>query len=357
MRELNIQPSTARAQPRTGTATQWYPDVRHRALSVGRLIFPLSILVVFFLLSSCRPTTETGSPAQSLDPSAFSGQRALDEARLLVEVGPRDAGTPGAATAAEHLAARLREAGVETDLDTFTEDTSLGTTTFHNVIGTVPGSGPDIVIVGSHFDTKSGMPDGFEGANDSASSSGALVELARVVSAHAEETPLPFEVRFAFFDGEECRVAYGPRDGFHGSRRCARRLVESGEASRVKGVLVLDMIGDRDLNLTLPRNADPQLLATVFAAARDEGMRSSVALAPFAIGDDHVPFLEEGIPAVDIIDFEFGSAPGLNDYWHTGEDTMDKISAESLESVGRLTLGTLQRLMGGRRSGAGPVRR
>jgi glutaminyl-peptide cyclotransferase len=154
----------------------------------------------------------------------------------------------------------------------------------------------------------------------------------------------PFEIRLAFFDGEECRVEYGPRDGLHGSRRMARRAVDEGWARRVRAVIILDMVGDRDWTLTLPRNCTPQLLQLTFDAARDLGLRDRVRLARGAVLDDHVPFIEAGIPAVNLIDFEFGSAPGLNDLWHTPADSMDAISADSLANAGRLALRLLDLL-------------
>lgn len=327
-------------------ATEGLPGLRQgRMTSTMRVTGLVLILSAGFLLFGCRPADEPPPTARSLDPAAFSGARAYEAAQGLVDVGPRDAGTPGAEAAAEHLRDQLRAVGVETSIQTFEDDTARGPVVFRNVVGAVPGTGPGLVVLGSHYDTKTGMEEGFEGANDSASSSGALVELARVIAAEAALEPLPMEFRFVFFDGEECHVTYGPRDGFHGSRHYARSLLENGEAERARAVIILDMIGDRDLTLTLPRNGDPQLLSMVLAAARDEGIRSAVALASFAIGDDHVPFLEAGMPAVDIIDFQFGSAPGLNDYWHTGEDRMDKISPESLAKVGRLTISTLNRVV------------
>ena len=113
----------------------------------------------------------------------------------------------------------------------------------------------------------------------------------------------------------------------------------------LRAVIVLDMIGDKDLSITLPRNSDPALLTMVFDAAREEDARYQFELFPGAIGDDHVPFLEAGIPAIDIIDFFYGSRPRRNDYWHTGEDNMEKISAASLQTVGRVALRVINRLM------------
>lgn len=287
-------------------------------------------------LSGCRPApAPNGRPAERLDPAAVEGERALEEVAALVALGLRDSGTPGAAAAAAHIRDRLRAIGVEVDIEEFEDDTPLGPMVFRNVIGRLPGRGEGLILLGSHFDTKRGMPEGFQGANDSGSSTGLLIELARVLKAGPKLGP---EIRFAFFDGEECIVAYGPRDGLHGSRRMARQLVDRQRARDVLAVLVLDMIGDRDLTVMIPRNTHPDLARALFAAAAEEGERDRFRLAPTAILDDHVPFLQAGMPAALLIDFEYGSGPGRNDYWHTAEDTMDKLRAESLALVGRVTI-------------------
>ncbi len=261
-----------------------------------------------------------------------SGERALEEVRRLVELGPRDAGTEGAGRAAEHVRARLREMGVEAEIQEFREATPSGEKVFRNVLGRIPGRGGRIVLLGSHYDTKSGI-EGFEGANDSGSSTGLLLELAR---AFREGGAREAEMRFAFFDGEECMVAYGPGDGFHGSEHLARAMEADGSLPRVAAMILLDMVGDRDLTVTIPRNGAPELAARAFEAARAEGARDRFSLAAGGIGDDHVAFQRRGVPAIDLIDFQFGSGPGRNDYWHTAEDSLERVSAESLGIVGRV---------------------
>lgn len=288
-----------------------------------------------------RKPPEPPAPPPPLAPAAFSGARALEEVRRLVEFSPRDAGTPGAEKAARHLEARLRELGVESAIDEFTDRSPKGDTVFRNVIGTLPGQGEGTVILASHYDTRSGVGKGFEGANDSGSSSGALLELARSLAA---SPPRAHETVFVFFDGEECMKHYGPADGLHGSRRLAAQAVRDRWAKDVKAFLLLDMVGDRDLTVTVPRNGTPALISAVFAAAAEEGVRPKFSLYPMEIGDDHEPFLAAGIPAVDLIDFQYGSRPGRNDYWHTPEDRMDKLSAESLETVGRVVIRVLNGL-------------
>lgn len=286
-------------------------------------LFPILGIVV--LLSGCSQSK----------PSAFDGQTALGETAELVQISPRDAGTGGARRAAVHLEEKLSALGLKTIIDTFPEETPNGKMFFNNVLGRLPGKTDRLIIIGSHFDTKAGISPEFQGANDSGSSSGALLEIARVLAASA---PHETEFLFAFFDGEECRTEYGPTDGLHGSRRLAQQIVDGGGAGLVEAVIILDMIGDKNLNITVPRNSSRNLVKELFTAARESGSRPLFSLGKGSILDDHVPFLLAGMPAIDVIDFDYGSAPGLNDYWHTLEDSMDKLSAESLQIVGDVVL-------------------
>ncbi len=316
-----------------------------RPVHLVRPLIPL-LIGLLLLAGGCRrsPAPAAWTP---LDPGAVDGANALAEARALVALGPRAAGTPGARAAANHLRARLAALGVAAKLEAFVEEAPGGPLTFWNVMATLPAAGAGAaeapwMFLGSHFDTKAGIGPGFEGANDSASSTGLLLELARVLKAAG---PLPVNLGLMFFDGEECRVAYAAYDGLHGSRHAARALRRARPPLRVGAVLILDMIGDRDLSVTLPRNASPELLSRVFAAAAAEGARDRFSLMPGGLLDDHVPFLEAGFPALTIIDFHYGSAPGLNDYWHTSKDTLDRLSADSLGLVGRVALRVLNDLV------------
>jgi glutaminyl-peptide cyclotransferase len=268
-------------------------------------------------------------------PGVFDGKKALAETEALVAIRPRDAGTAGARRAAVHLQSRLKALDCTTTIDAFSEETPSGKLFFNNVLGRLPGKTKRLIVLGSHFDTKAGVSPDFQGANDSGSSSGVLLELARVLS---EKAPMETEFLFAFFDGEECRVEYGPTDGLHGSRRLAQQLFDSGGAEFVEAVIILDMVGDRNLNVTIPRNSSRELVKELFFAAHQQGVRSVYSLAKGSILDDHVPFLLAGMPAIDVIDFEFGSAPGLNDYWHTLDDSMDKLAPESMQIIGDTVL-------------------
>jgi hypothetical protein len=154
--------------------------------------------------AGCGKSAPT-KPAVPLEASQFDGERALYEVHRLVALGARDAGTPGAERAAQHLKKRLQELGVEARLDTFTNQTPLGARAFHNVIGRIPGTRSGLILLGSHFDTKSGIAPDFQGANDSGSSTGVLLELARLLAKHGSPGP---EIHLLFFDGEEAVQHY-----------------------------------------------------------------------------------------------------------------------------------------------------
>ncbi|QHI68822.1 M28 family metallopeptidase [Tichowtungia aerotolerans] len=295
---------------------------------IGLTVFQCLELLV---IAGCSPAGSSG----------FDGAKAFAETEELVAIRPRDAGTGGARRAAVHLERKLKEFGLKTKIDTFTEETPDGKRIFNNVLGRLPGKTPRLIVLGSHFDTKSGISPDFEGANDSGSSSGVLLELARVLS---EKGPYETEFLVAFFDGEECSREYAPNDGLHGSRRLAQQIAEGGGVPHVEAVIVLDMIGDADLNVTVPRNSSQTLIKELFFAAHEVGTRSVFSLGKGSILDDHVPFLLAGMPAIDVIDFEFGSAPGLNDYWHTTEDSMDKLSAGSMQTIGDTVLRMIENL-------------
>jgi len=302
-------------------------------LSITLLLFP-------FLRMSLQSCAFVAPPPID-PPTVFDADKAYTEVKDFCELGPRVSGTEGAKRAALYLANRLTELGVPSEIDEF-QDRSVGQKCiFRNVIGTLKGKSNAFIILASHYDTKSGIDDQFTGANDSGSSTGLLLELARTL-AKLPEPECGFI--FVFFDGEECVRNYSASDGLHGSRRMAETLVRNGTAGNIRAVIILDMIGDKDLTVTIPKNSTPELKSLAFEAAHEAGVRNKFSLYRTAILDDHVPSLRKGIPAIDIIDFEFGSAPGRNDYWHTDQDTLDKISPASLKAIGSVTLIMLKKL-------------
>lgn len=276
-------------------------------------------------------------------PLSFNAEQASNAlahvASLIKACTPRDGGTPESERAAIWLNDRLTACGINSVVDRFTDTTPTGPCTFANVLATIPGDDDQWIVLLSHFDTKSGIGKNFEGANDSGSSTGLLLELATLIQTAA---PLKHNVLCAFLDGEECRLAYSDRDGFHGSKHLAKTLKE--QQKKINAVILMDMIGDRDLKITIPHNSTANLRVLALAVAEATKDRTKIGLCDGDILDDHYPFLELGYPAVDLIDFDYGSSPGLNDYWHTSKDTLDKLSADSLLTTGRIVLEMVNRL-------------
>ena len=299
-----------------------------RFSNVWKTISFAGFATVCLLLTGCKPPV-------------FDGAKAMAETEALVKISPRDANTGGARRASVLLEGRLKALGLKTTIDTFSEETPGGKMNFNNVLGRIPGKTNRLIVLASHFDTKSGIAKDFQGANDSGSSSGVLMELARVL---ASRGPYETEFMIAFLDGEECRKEYGPHDGLHGSRHLAQQIYEAGGAKLVQAVIVLDMIGDKNLNISIPLNSSRELTKELFYAAHETGSRSQFGLGPGSVLDDHVPFQIAGMPSIDVIDFDYGSAPGLNDYWHTPKDTLDKLSVKSLQTVGDTVLKMIENL-------------
>lgn len=311
-----------------------YKNLQYKAKMKNLSLLQPPLLFIFCLLSllGCQ-REETPLPP-------FEGARAFAEVEALVQISPRDSGTPGGKKAAEHLAQRLENLGVRTEIHTFKDQTPVGEKTFHNVIGRIPGRTNRWIVLGSHFDTMPGI-DNFQGANDSGSSTGILLELARILSTQTLEVG----IIVALFDGEEGIAHYIPGDGLHGSCYMVENLIQSGEIKTINAMVLLDMVGDKDLHFVIPFNSEQNLVKELFRAAHTTGHRKRFSLSHgLLITDDHVPFLEAGIPAIDIIDFRFGSAPDLNDYWHTAADDMDHISVESLQITGEVTLQLIKQL-------------
>ena len=252
---------------------------------------------------------------------------------------PRDSGTTRSMLAANYLLDAASAAGADVRRDMFVAKTPKGERRFTNLVASFKRN-PDApwVVLVSHYDTKTGVD--CPGANDGASTSGLLVALAGVLYNHRTQND---NVMLIWTDGEECMNAYVEDDGLWGSRHAAKSLKESGV--KVKAVICLDMLGDKDLHVSIPKNSSPALSKIALAAAKKAEVADKVSRVDLLVKDDHVPFLEAGFKSIDLIDFEYGSAPGLNDYWHTAKDTVDKISEESLFTAGKLVAGMLDILL------------
>ena len=253
----------------------------------------------------------------------FSGEKALAHVQRLVGLGPHPAGSDAIEKARDYIEAHLRHSGWQVTRQAFTDDTPRGKIHFVNLIARFGGEANPSLLLCSHYDTKLFDTIRFVGANDGGSSTGLLLELARVLGQHPGEAR---KVELAFFDGEEAYENFSDTDGLYGSRYFARQLQGEG-AKRFRGGILFDMVGDRSLGITLPPNSPSTVAHDVFAAAEALKLRKYFSYLDRDLIDDHAPLNAIGVPTIDIIDFDYP-------WWHTADDTMDKISAQSLQIVG-----------------------
>lgn len=265
----------------------------------------------------------------------FDSARAWEHLEAQVAFGPRPAGSTALNETREYILAELKTAGIAARQQVFIAPTPLGQVPMANVVATIPGSRPERVALGSHFDTKLSRDIRFVGASDGASSTAALLELGRVLKARQNE----FTIELLFFDGEEAVVEWRDNDHTYGSRHYVEEGRRSGTLKDLRALILLDMIGDRNLTIRRDSNSTPWLVDIIWSAADRLGHRGVFLDELTTIEDDHLPFLRAGVPAVDIIDLEYPDAS--NRFWHTADDTLDNVSARSLQIVGDVILAAL----------------
>jgi Zn-dependent M28 family amino/carboxypeptidase len=255
-----------------------------------------------------------------------SGEKALEHVQRLVDLGPRPPASDAIEKARLYIEKQLQAMGWTVTRQSFSGDTPRGKVTFVNLIATFGNKAAPQFLLCSHYDTKTFETVRFVGANDGGSSTGLLIELGRVL---ALDPALASRAELVFFDGEEAYENFTESDGLYGSRYFTAQL---GKAkTKFRGGILFDMIGDRSLDVTLPPDSPPQLARDIFAAADATASRKYFTYFDRQILDDHTPLNAAGIPTIDLIDFDFP-------WWHTGEDTMDKIGAESLKTVGAVAV-------------------
>jgi Zn-dependent M28 family amino/carboxypeptidase len=260
------------------------------------------------------------------DPPAFDGGRAFEHLRAVVGFGPRPAGSAAADETRRYIRTQMAAIGVQVSDQAFEARTPLGPAKMVNVRATIPGTRPERIILAGHYDTKLFREFRFVGANDAGSSTAVLIEMARVLKAQRNT----WTVELLFLDGEEAFVDwYLGDDHTYGSRHYVEEARRTGDLARIKAMILVDMIGDRDLRIRRESNSTSWLTDAIWASARTLGYEEVFAPGPFSVEDDHLPFVQAGVPAVDLIDLDY--AP-----WHTADDTLDKVSARSMETVGRV---------------------
>ncbi len=289
---------------------------------------PYLALALLLAPASCGQAS-TGSQSAP----AVSGENAMKYVHAQVAFGPRPPGSPALQKCREWIVRELQGFGYEVEDDAFDADTPYGTIRMHNLIARKGAGDRGVIALASHYDTKLMEGRNFVGANDAGSSTALLLELARVLAGRSGG----LDCWFVFFDGEEAFVEWSTFDSTYGSRHLAKKWKADGTASRLRALILLDMIGDKDLGLYYELNSTPWLMDLVRETAREIGLESILSRKRIPVEDDHIPFIDAGIPSVDLIDLDYP-------YWHTDEDTPDKVSPESMEKVGRLVLALLSKL-------------
>jgi len=258
----------------------------------------------------------------------FDSSRAYEHLRRQVGFGPRPAGSAALARCREYILTELAAVGIDAREDAFEATTPLGAVQMVNVIATIPGRRAERIALATHYDTKLFREFRFVGASDGASSTAAVLEVARVLASRQNE----FTIELLFFDGEEAAVDwFRDNDNTYGSRRYVQAAQDAGSLDGLKALVLLDMIGDRNLTIRRDTNSTPWLTDTIWASAATLGHQGYFLEQPVTIEDDHVPFLRAGIPSVDIIDLDYPA-------WHTAQDDLAQVSARSLQVVGDVVL-------------------
>jgi len=275
------------------------------------------------------PDENTPAPETT---GGFDGKRAFADVAKQVDFGPHPAGSQAIAQVQDYILAELSSAGCTADVDPFVAQTPAGEVPMKNILVKIPGDRPGIIMLATHYDTK--KIDNFVGADDGGSSTAVMLEVARnLCGRHGR-----YQVWIAFFDGEEAvNLEWKDPDNRYGSRQMAAKLNLSGDLKNIRAFILADIVGSRELLLKRDSNSDKSLNDLVWAAANRLGYSGVFVNTPTAIDDDHQSFSTRGVKTVDIIDLEIS-------YWHTPQDTLDKISSKSLAVVGHVILETVKQL-------------
>ncbi len=301
-------------------------DTRHRLLALLMLAFSL-------------PAT-----AQQ----HFRGDKALEITRQFVAIGPRWCTSPGHLKAEAFIRAQFK--GDKLEEDTFTANTPIGPVPMRNFIVKFPGKKDGVIVLTTHYETNYPLRNiGFVGANDGGSTTGMLIEIASEIRGQVSKNGVldGYSVWLVFFDGEEAIEHWQGTDHTYGSRHLAAKWGSDGTLGRIKALLLADMLGDKDLDVQRETESTPWLSGLVLQAAKNTGHAKYFFAKEQAEEDDHLPFLQRGVPAVDVIDADYGPHTAEYNYdgWHhTAQDTMDKLSAKSLTIAGDVFLESIKLL-------------
>jgi len=282
--------------------------------------------------ASTPPQTADDAPAPEKT-GGFDGKRAFAHVAKQVSFGPHPSGSPAIAKVQDYLLAELKGYGCAVETDSFGADTPVGRLSMKNILVKIPGEKPGVILLGTHYDTL--LMDNFVGADDAGSSTAVMLELARLLCAQKEK----YAVWIAFFDGEEAMKHWSDTDSRYGSRQMAARLSSSGDIKKIRAFLLADIVGGRKARFLRETSSTPALVDLVWNTAAKLGYSAILINESAGAQDDHDSFLKRGVPSVDVIgDFT------NNGYWHTPQDSLDKISAKTLAIVGHVFLESVKQL-------------
>lgn len=310
------------------------------------------------LAAACRQSRTGAEPANPQSPTAqrtelraedydpkpetppalkISGQAAYQNLKDFVALGPRPLGSAGHTKAEQFILTHL--SGAQMEQDQFNVQTAAGPFAMDNIVAKFPGKKDGIIVLAGHYDTNLPLKNTtFVGANDGGSNVGLMLEIAAQLRTHP---PDGYSIWLLFTDGEEATVNWTDADSVYGSKHLAKKWSADGTARKIRAFLLLDMIGDKDLDIDRDTNSTPWLLDVIYRASQRVGQQSHFFARSNSIQDDHLPFRAVGIPVADIIDIDYGFD---NIYHHTTQDTPDKCSAASLQIVGDVVMETIRAL-------------
>ncbi len=285
--------------------------------------------------ASGAPVDASPPPSQT---GGFDGAAAYDFTAKLVAFGPRPPGSAAIGKTQDYIHSQLEGFGCAVDEDAFNAQTPIGTLAMKNIVAKIPGTGPGIILLLTHYDTK--RIDNFVGAEDGGSSTGLMLEMARLLCGGPKQRNA---VWIAFLDGEETQATmeWSDADSLYGSRELAARLAVSGDLKKIKAVILADMVGQRNLHILRESGSTKWLTDLVWHTAAKLGYSDIFLAEESSVTDDHGPFIRRGVPAIDIIDLADYTNLG---YWHTTQDTLDKISPRSLAIVGHVIVASVNEL-------------
>jgi len=283
------------------------------------------------------PATQPASSSPTNLPKPdVSGERVMQYVKDVVAFGPRPPGSAAHEKLEQFILSKLK--GVQVEQDKFTAQTPVGKMPVNNIIAKFPGKKNGIIVVAGHYDTLYSQRKDFVGANDAGSSTALLLELADQLRGRGQLDG--YNVWLVWTDAEEAFVNwFTNNDNDYGSRQLAHKWQQDGTAKQIKAFILVDMIGDADLDILKDTNSTPWLTDLVYQAASNLGYQSHFYKYSTGMDDDHIPFAKVGIPVVDIIDFDYGYN---NVFWHTPQDTVDKLSPQSLAISTDVVLETMR---------------